>query len=37
MKKPIAQVAEKAYQMGKEYERTYRGCSQCVMAASKMS
>ena len=33
MKKPIADVAEKAYQMGKEYERTYRGCGQCVMAA----
>lgn len=26
-------VAEKAYELGKEYERTYRGCSQCVIAA----
>jgi C_GCAxxG_C_C family probable redox protein len=29
----IREVAEKAYQLGKEYERTYRGCSQCVIAA----
>jgi C_GCAxxG_C_C family probable redox protein len=27
------EVAEKAYQLGKEYEKTYRGCSQCVIAA----
>ena len=26
-------IAEKAYELGKEYERTYRGCSQCVIAA----
>jgi C_GCAxxG_C_C family probable redox protein len=24
---------EKAYELGKEYERIYRGCSQCVIAA----
>jgi len=24
---------EKAYELGKEYEKTYRGCSQCVVAA----
>jgi C_GCAxxG_C_C family probable redox protein len=29
----IREVAEKAYQLGKEYEKTYRGCSQCVIAA----
>jgi hypothetical protein len=28
-----SKAAEKAYQLGKEYERTYRGCSQCVIAA----
>ncbi|NWG03816.1 MAG: C_GCAxxG_C_C family protein [Syntrophaceae bacterium] len=28
-----AEQVEKAYRLGKEYERTYRGCSQCVMAA----
>lgn len=34
MKKPnIAEVAEKACKLGKEYEKTYRGCSQCVIAA----
>jgi C_GCAxxG_C_C family probable redox protein len=27
------EVVEKAYQLGKEYEKTYRGCSQCVIAA----
>jgi C_GCAxxG_C_C family probable redox protein len=27
------EVAEKAYQLGKKYEKTYRGCSQCVIAA----
>ncbi len=26
-------VAQKAYQLGKKYEKTYRGCSQCVIAA----
>lgn len=26
-------LAEKAYQLGYEYEKTYRGCGQCVMAA----
>ncbi len=26
-------LAEKAYQLGFEYEREYRGCSQCVFAA----
>jgi len=24
---------EKAYQLGKDYEKTYKGCSQCVVAA----
>ncbi len=26
-------AAEKAYELGKKYEQTYRGCSQCVIAA----
>src|SRR4030043_693066 len=26
-------VAERAYELGKEYEKTCRGCSQCVIAA----
>jgi C_GCAxxG_C_C family probable redox protein len=26
-------LLEKAYQLGFEYEQTYRGCSQCVVAA----
>ncbi len=26
-------VMEKAYQLGKKYEQTYKGCSQCVIAA----
>jgi C_GCAxxG_C_C family probable redox protein len=26
-------VIEKAYQLGKEYEKIYKGCSQCVIAA----
>jgi C_GCAxxG_C_C family probable redox protein len=26
-------LAEKAYRLGKEYEQTYRGCSQCVITA----
>ena len=26
-----AELAEKAYRLGKEYEKTYRGCSQCVI------
>ena len=25
--------AEKAYELGKKYEQTYRGCSQCAIAA----
>jgi C_GCAxxG_C_C family probable redox protein len=25
--------AERAYQLGKEYEKVYKGCSQCVVAA----
>ena len=33
MEKPISELADKAYNLGKEYERTYRGCSQCVIAA----
>ncbi len=32
-KQKISELAEKAYHLGKEYERTYRGCAQCVMAA----
>ena len=26
-------AAEKAYELGKKYEQTYRGCSQCAIAA----
>jgi len=26
-------VMEKTYQLGKKYEQTYKGCSQCVIAA----
>ena len=26
-------AAERAYELGKEYEKTYRGCGQCVIAA----
>ncbi len=26
-------ATDKAYELGKHYERTYRGCSQCVIAA----
>jgi len=29
----IVELAEKAFRLGKEYEKTYRGCSQCVIAA----
>jgi len=29
----LSEIAEKAYNLGKEYERTYRGSSQCVIAA----
>jgi C_GCAxxG_C_C family probable redox protein len=32
-KKNIEELAKKAYKLGKKYEKTYRGCSQCVMAA----
>lgn len=32
-KKNIEELAEKAYGLGKEYEKTYRGCSQCAIAA----
>jgi C_GCAxxG_C_C family probable redox protein len=32
-KSKASEAAEKAYQLGKEYERTYRGCSQCAIAA----
>jgi hypothetical protein len=28
-----AELAEKACRVGKEYEKTYTGCSQCVIAA----
>jgi len=28
-----AELAEKAHRLGREYEKTYRGCSQCVIAA----
>lgn len=27
------ELAKKAYQLGRKYEMTYRGCSQCVIAA----
>jgi hypothetical protein len=26
-------AAEKAYELGKEYEKSYMGCSQCAIAA----
>lgn len=26
-------AAEKAYELGKQYEKVYRGCSQCIIAA----
>ena len=26
-------IGEKAYNLGREYEKTFRGCSQCVVAA----
>jgi C_GCAxxG_C_C family probable redox protein len=29
----IVELAAKAYTLGKEYEKTYRGCGQCVIAA----
>jgi len=33
MDKPMMELLEKAYELGKTYERTYRGCGQCVIAA----
>ncbi len=33
MKIPNEELMEKAYRLGKEYEKTYRGCGQCVIAA----
>jgi len=32
-KEIMEEALEKAYNLGKEYEKTYRGCSQCVIAA----
>jgi C_GCAxxG_C_C family probable redox protein len=32
-KRNTAEIAHRAYTLGKEYEKTYRGCSQCVIAA----
>jgi C_GCAxxG_C_C family probable redox protein len=32
-KRNAAEVANRAYTLGREYEKTYRGCSQCVIAA----
>jgi C_GCAxxG_C_C family probable redox protein len=32
-KKKVSEAAKKAYEKGKEYEKTYRGCSQCAIAA----
>ena len=29
----VESVAEKAYELGNHYEKTYRGCSQCAIAA----
>jgi len=29
----VKELVEKAYELGFEYEKTYRGCSQCAMAA----
>jgi len=31
--KPAQELLDKAYQLGFEYEKTYRGCSQCAIAA----
>lgn len=31
--KDVKMLGEKAYKLGYEYERTYRGCGQCVIAA----
>jgi C_GCAxxG_C_C family probable redox protein len=33
MKTSKTDLVKKAYTLGKEYEKTYRGCSQCVIAA----
>ena len=33
MKETKKELLEKAYQLGFEYEKTYRGCSQCAIAA----
>jgi C_GCAxxG_C_C family probable redox protein len=33
MKKLKADMLDQAYKLGKEYEKTYRGCSQCAIAA----
>ena len=32
-KNNVGEAAMKAYKLGKEYEKTYRGCSQCAIAA----
>ncbi len=32
-KKNVGDLLEKAYELGFEYEKTYRGCSQCALAA----
>lgn len=29
----MTEIADRAYELGKRYEREYRGCSQCVLAA----
>lgn len=29
----VSDAADKAYRLGKEYEKRYRGCSQCAIAA----
>ena len=31
--KNVKMLVEKAYKLGYEYEKTYRGCGQCVIAA----
>jgi C_GCAxxG_C_C family probable redox protein len=33
MKKAKQELLDKAYELGFEYEKVYRGCSQCVIAA----
>ena len=36
-KQTIKALVEKAYELGFEYEKIYRGCSQCTLAATRIS